>query len=256
MLPCGQMQRDETGSWRAVGGTYGRVSELNPCTLHLTSLKPARPSLGGRFFWSLTPPIDLAARKLTSRPVNVPRPAPASQSIDRGRMVQRALDLIQAVIFHAGFFGRLNNAHVGISAATRAAEGLGAIVYIAQLRTDVQAHVAPADIAPHKHWTQRLGESAEGIRLERPRTDHIRTVISLRPRDSSLHLPAMCGPLARCSASAVAWQRHKPCRRSCARSRVGREPDRVPFPGNSGPISTSMCLNLCGRTNRGAAAVP
>ena len=60
----------------------------------------------------------------------------------------------------------------GVGAAAGAAERLGAIVHVAQLRPDVQPSVPAADIAANPERTERLGEGAESIGLEGPRADH------------------------------------------------------------------------------------
>ena len=84
----------------------------------------------------------------------------------------RSLNLVQALVFHPGLFDRLHNAHSRIRPAARAAAGLGAIIRVTQLGPNVEAGIAPADIAANPHRAERLCQCAESIGLEGPRADH------------------------------------------------------------------------------------
>ena len=65
------------------------------------------------------------------------------------------------------FRDRLDKAEIGLTATSRAAEDLGAIVDVVQA-SEVQTRVTPADIAPQPHLPVGLGERPEGEGTMRP----------------------------------------------------------------------------------------
>ena len=83
------------------------------------------------------------------------------------------LALVEAIVLHAGFLGRLNYGQVGLAAALRAAKGLAPIVDFLKA-ADAQRGIAPADIAAHPHCAKCLAQRAKGEGLVRPGPGHDR----------------------------------------------------------------------------------
>ena len=72
------------------------------------------------------------------------------------------MHLVQPVISHAGFRARLGDGKRTIGATPAAAEGFRAVVAVADLG-QVQASVAPADIAAHEQRPVGLAQRAEAV---------------------------------------------------------------------------------------------
>jgi hypothetical protein len=81
------------------------------------------------------------------------------------------LHFVEPIVGHAIFRDRLDQAEVGLGSASRTAKGLGAIVDVVQA-SEIQACVAPADIAAEPHLSVGLGERAEGEGAMRPGSNH------------------------------------------------------------------------------------
>jgi hypothetical protein len=81
------------------------------------------------------------------------------------------LNFIEPIVGYAIFRGRLDQAEVGLTAAPRTAKGLGAIVDVVQAG-EVQACVAPSNIAAEPHLSVGLGERAKGKGAMRPGSNH------------------------------------------------------------------------------------
>lgn len=77
-----------------------------------------------------------------------------------GRVMLRPLDLVESIISHAGFRVRLGDGQRTIAATPAAAESFCAGVGVADLG-QVQAGVAPADIAAHEQRPIYLAKGAE-----------------------------------------------------------------------------------------------
>jgi len=70
-------------------------------------------------------------------------------------MPRGRIDYIKPIVVHAGFPARLDQRQVGLGAAARATEGLGAIVDVAQV-AHLKGRVAAADIAAQPHSPEPL----------------------------------------------------------------------------------------------------
>ena len=95
----------------------------------------------------------------------------AREALDGVRMALRFLHFVDPIVGHAIFRDRLDQTEMGLAAASRAAESLGAIVDVVQA-SEAQARVAPANIAAQPHLPVGLGERAEGEGTMRPGSNH------------------------------------------------------------------------------------
>src|SRR5580704_10499937 len=114
----------------------------------------------------LAPPLELAAGQFAARPC-CRAPRWFGEALHGGWMALGMRALVQAIVLHATFPDRLDDAETGLAAASRAAEGLGARIDILQ-SGELQPRIAPADVAAQPHLSVGLGERAEGEGLERP----------------------------------------------------------------------------------------
>ena len=82
----------------------------------------------------------------------------------------RSLDLVE-LVRHPGFSVRFCDDERAVSATSAAAKGFRAVVGVADLR-QVQASIAPADIAAHVQRPKSLAQRAEAVGDAKERADH------------------------------------------------------------------------------------
>ena len=85
---------------------------------------------------------------------------------DCGRVMLRPLDLVELVIGHPGFSIRLRDGERTIRATPAGAKSFRPIVGVPDLG-QVQASIAPADIAAHEQRSKGLAQGAEAVRNAR-----------------------------------------------------------------------------------------
>jgi hypothetical protein len=90
---------------------------------------------------------------------------------ERARVMLRPLDLVELVIRHPGFRIRFGDSKGAIGATPAAAKSFCAIVSVADVG-QVQASIAPADIAAYEQRPIGLAQRAEAVGHARERADH------------------------------------------------------------------------------------
>jgi hypothetical protein len=116
------------------------------------------------------PSINLAAGQFATR-TRDRRPGWLSEALCSRGMAIGGFALVQPIVVHSEFFGRLNQAEVSLRTAHRAAEGFGPVIDIVK-PCELQSSIAPADIAAKPHLPVGLGECAEGEGAMRPGSNH------------------------------------------------------------------------------------
>jgi hypothetical protein len=86
------------------------------------------------------------------------RYASTREPIDGRGMPPWVLALVEPIVLHAGFLGRLNHGQVRLTATPRAAKGLAAIIDFLKA-TDARRGIAPANVAAHPHRAERFART-------------------------------------------------------------------------------------------------
>jgi hypothetical protein len=118
----------------------------------------------------LAPSINPATGQFPARARDRP-PRWLSKALGSRGMAVGGFALVQPIVVHSEFLGRLDQAKVSLRTAPRAAESLGPVIDIMQ-PCELQTGVAAADIATQPHLPVGLGERAEGEGTMRPGSNH------------------------------------------------------------------------------------